>query len=261
MNKDLVEDLLQRELDGSLSDAEQESLSLHLADNPNDRELQKQLNSVVAAFKEVSAVDPPASLRANVMQTIRSQAVANSESQSRPKLSFRGIFEIFRVRPAMSLALGFAAGVLAVMPFTGRWASPDLLPGSQVTGTIIADRAWPSGPAVDRLKFEEGSTYGSVRLEVLANRLIVSVEATSEEPIEIVTKYNMRKLWVSGLVSREPAHLTFFSNEGSVRVVHSGSVKYLLAFDGGGDDILAFTLEVAQGDRILYTGELSTRAK
>ena len=187
--------------------------------------------------------------------------MAAPQSQSRRGLSFRGIFETFSARPAMSFAFGIAAGIIAIMPFTGQWSSPGLMPESQVTGTIIADRAWPSGPAVDELKFADGSTYGSVRLEVLANRLIVSVEATSEEPIEIVTGYNMRKLWVSGLVSREPAHLTFFSHEGSVKVAHSGSVKYLLAFDGGTDDILAFTFNVAQGDRILYTGELSTGAK
>lgn len=261
MNKELVEDLLQRELDGTLSDTEQESLSIHLASNLKDRELQKQLRTVVAAFREVPEVDPPASLRTHVMQTIRSQAVAAPQAHSRRKLRFSGIFEIFSTRPAMSLAVGFAAGVLAVMPFTGQWASPDLVPGSQVAGTIIADRAWPSGPAVDQIEFADGSTYGSVRLEVLANRLIVSVEATSEEPIEIVTGYNMRKLWVSGLVSREPAQLTFFSREGSVKVAHSGSVKYLLAFDGGGDDILAFNLKVVQGDRLLYSGELSTGAK
>jgi hypothetical protein len=73
--------------------------------------------------------------------------------------------------------------------------------------------------------------------------------------------YNMRRLWVSGLISREASHLTFQSGEGTVSVSHSGNVKYLLAFEGEGEDISAFTLNVAQGDRLLFTGELFTRAK
>lgn len=261
MNSTLCEELLQRELDGSLSDVEQESLLLYLASHPKERELQKHLKAVAAAFKQAPVIDPPASLRANVMQSIRSRASARPEPQPSLWMSLTAVFDLFRSRPVMSAALGFAAGMLAIMPFTGQWSGPDLAPESQVSGTILAERAWPSGPAVDELNFTEGSVYGSVRLEVLVNRLILSVDVSSEEPVEIVMGYNMRRLWVSGLISREPGHLTFQSDEGTVSVSHSGNVKYLVAFDGGGDDISAFTLKVAQGDRLLFTGELSTRAK
>lgn len=116
-----IQDLIQRDIDGRLSETERARLSSLLAADPSAREEHRRLESLRDMLAGLPKEDPPAQIRASVLRDIRARRSA------RPGWSF-GRFALGYVYAA---AAGAALAILGVHIVTGgRAFGPDSLGGN-----------------------------------------------------------------------------------------------------------------------------------
>ena len=156
MNKDIVTELLNKELDGILTAAERQTLDDLLAGDENVRTLRRDLQGMAHLCAESQPIDPPATLRPAVRRAI--EAIQKAPARpAHPASGDRGVLELFSrlfaPRPQVRVAYAFLGGIIfgglilaLVMNLIQRGTvREDEVLGSMVT-TDRAESAWITIP-------------------------------------------------------------------------------------------------------------------
>ena len=131
MNCENALELMNRELDGALTEAESAALQAHLDACPDCRETWRQLHELDALLQE-SELEPPAALHDGVMQAIR------QEKKQRSRRAWV---------PAAAIAAAAALVLLA------GWAGLIALPGFEKDSTVTVN----VGSAVEQIFTQTGA--------------------------------------------------------------------------------------------------------
>jgi anti-sigma-K factor RskA len=142
---------------GALPELEAELLERHLAGCESCRAEVAELRPVTAAIgRSVPQVEPPPSLKANLMEIVNAEAAARAEAAPRrERRSFGSWFP--RLQPRMAAAL--ALGALALGVVIGVGASQLAGSGGGETKTVAAKidrKLMPTGDASLQLKGDTG---------------------------------------------------------------------------------------------------------
>ena len=149
--------LVNDELDGVATPEEKASLARRLAESEVARARYQEIQAVFGMLDRVESVEPPPSLRGNVLRSVESRARTRSK---RP--GWRGLLETgFGKRPWLGLGYAFVAGAMVgALTFaigTGVFDRSGLR-GSEVRGTMLPP---PSGRRVDLVRLAAKETQAT----------------------------------------------------------------------------------------------------
>ena len=176
MRDDEFDRLVNDELDGVATPDEKAALARKLAESETARARYQEIQAVFGMLDKMESVDPPPSLRGNVLRVVESRARAKAEQPG-----WRGFLGVVLGRhPGLGIGYAFAAGAVVgalVLGVGTGFFERHGFGNSEIGGTML-----PPGGADHRA--------GVVRLEVKGVQ--VSGEALAQGPRGVVARLEVR---------------------------------------------------------------------
>lgn len=175
--KDLVEDLIQRVLEGSATPEESGRLDTMTAADPALRRRREELEHVFLLLGSARLEPSPARLKESVLRAIREEVPGHAGAVKAPKLVSGGI-------PWGRLLLPVTALVLAsVLVWAAR--APWNEPAGRVSGTMAGSTAPVSlslGSGTEAVRVDAASEAGGFQIEILNGDAPVEAEIAALNP-------------------------------------------------------------------------------
>jgi|GEM_PF-3905795 len=260
-DRQTVDRLIQRELDGVNSPDESAQLRRFIDSNPEARREYDCYNRIARAFALSPVADPPADLRARTLAAINGAM----HHRGRPHRSsampawMRRMLGGFRPRLVPVFMTGLALGAFAVwllVPHAGMFHQYHLLDISHISGTMVPVQGTVDFVLIDSLQFDVSGTKGVARFYRGQDRHHtdhVVVDVDIQGPGDLDWRLHGRSPVVTGFRTLSGNVSGSFSPDG-VRISHRGTSHAVLqcVLAGSPDRALAFA--VSSGD-IQLTGE------
>jgi hypothetical protein len=225
--------LVNDELDGVATPEEKASLARRLAESEVDRARYQEIQAVFGMLDRVESVEPPPSLRGDVLRAVGSRARARSE---RP--GWRGLLETgFGKRPGLGLGYAFVAGaVVGALAFavgTGVFDRAGLR-GSEVRGTMLPP---PSGRRVDLIQLAvKGAQATGEAWTSGGGEIAVRLEMHAAGPFEAHIMFDPERYVPMSLRRLEPSGGRLDLRRGEIQVSDRGSGRFELRLKAVGQD-------------------------
>ena len=174
-------ELIHAELDGELTSEQRAELSRVLLANPEARALRDQLARLFGAVARLELTDPPPELSGSVLSALGAKLRPGAAHSAR---------RTWYTAPAFRYAAVFVGGLLAsavlLAPGARHSAGPDV---SELVGTIGGHGAAGRGSTIDRVTLDLTQVSGAVNSYQLDDQLVVELDLTAREPIELVATH------------------------------------------------------------------------
>jgi hypothetical protein len=177
-------ELIHAELDGELTSEQRAELSRVLLANPEARALRDQLARLFSAVAKLELADPPPELSDSVLSALgaKLRKLRPGAAHSARRTWYTG--------PAFRYAAVFVGGLLAsavlLAPGARHSAGPDV---SELVGTIGGHGAAGRGSPIDHVTLDLTQVSGAVNSYQLDDQLVVELDLTASEPIELVARH------------------------------------------------------------------------
>ena len=156
MNTDRLEALLWARIDGTIEPDELAELDAHLAEQPEPREIERQITTIAEELDGLDTVQPPSELRGRIDGALANANPPTAHSSATPPTRSRPAWTARWLPLAASLLIGVAVGYL-MHPGTSR-----SIDQSRATGTMITPPAQPGAAPVEiQLVAGAGTVFAS----------------------------------------------------------------------------------------------------
>jgi hypothetical protein len=216
--------LVNDELDGVATPDQKAELTRRLAEGESPRARYQEIQTVFGMLDRIESVDPPPSLRGNVLRAVESRARARSE-----RGGWRGLIQAgFGKRPGLGLGYAFAVGAVVgalILAVGSGLFDRAGLRGPEMQGALLP----PTGSRVDtiRLAAKGAQAVGEIWTESNGG-VSVRLEVRSDGPFEAHVTFNP-ELYIPVSFRRvEPGGGRFDLLRGELQVHDRGSARFEL---------------------------------
>lgn len=201
-------ELIHAEIDGELTGPQRAELSRLLLAQPALRDVRAGLRRTCGALDSLALEEPPAGLRASIMESLPASPPVCEDRDVRPRARFG--------RLGLRYAAAFAGGlIVSAMAF--QFAIRDAaLDTPDLAGTIAAVTADPS-----RLDLHLDEVHGTVRLDGTAAAPVLVAELAASRPVQVIGRLDGEEVRLAGFAAtqqRSSAGFTPSEGRASARV-------------------------------------------
>jgi len=250
-------DLINAEIDGEISAADQALLDQAIAENAEAQALRDDLAGLCADLGSGELLSPPGGLRGPALRRMPAARLPVREQ-------IRGITQVlgnlFSI-PAIRYGLSFAAGI--VITFTlldsnhlSRQAFDDV---TSLVGTMSDIDSAGAVTSNDDMLLTLNELAGTVNLSTAGPLMILDFDLTSSLPIEIVATFDDRDIWFNGFAQLESAGTTVSTATGQVTVRMQGERRqrrYAVYLHKSGQNAATVHLRFVAAGETLHEGNL-----
>jgi hypothetical protein len=256
-NQQAHEELIQRSLDGELSPADQRKLSELLASSDQIRTSYDRLKQVDALLVSAPAVDPPQGMAGSVMARLRASHAPVRTSTSIGV--WARITAALRARPAYGVSLGFALGVLVLLPIMVQSPQQFLDPAS-ITGTMTNGNHASRGFEARPLPISLDQATGQCQALITDDGVTVILELETAGPLEIEVTHEGTKPGLASLLVSSGTTRYVEALGQRVRLWHQGSDVYRLKLRREPGVALELHLSLLRDGEVLFEGGIPVQA-
>jgi hypothetical protein len=244
-----VVDLIQRDLDGTLSPEEKLRLEREIASSPDSRRMHEELRAVKDVLGCIDEVNPPPTLKPSILREI--------QRRSAPVRARQSVLAPFRARPAVGYAVAVAGGIMVgIIGFALFSSLPANLDRNDVVGTLSVGGSVKGMTRGPELGITGEGVRGTVRTESSKDFELIHCSLESERPAEMVITFDPAKSGVVAIRNDQTKGTSILSREGEVRLsgvkgVHS---TVLLSAPAGGG--LSLHVSVSLGGALVVERDL-----
>lgn len=251
MSSKQINNLIQKEIDGTITPEEKERLNRRLAENPEVKKVYEVQTGISRLLDDVPPIDPPEDLKKRIMNVI--DVNRYTVKASRPKITpqFSGRGAIINPKMAFVFGLGLIVGFLIHMALKLDSVNRQWIDSRDFIGTVGRyERARFN--IVERTPLDLPGMRGQLTLSVLKNLIGCEVRLASEEVSEIQVNFDSTSVNFYGF---EPyrAAITVLENGGDfIRIKTSEDARYVLFFQRESEVMTLIEITVFQMGRALY---------
>jgi len=223
--------LIQAEIDGANTAADSEHVERLLATDPDLKSAYEELQTVRLAIESFSELEPPASLKASVMNAIAERAPV--AAPARPASSrWSALLDLVRLPRPVSLAYAFSLGLIVAFVVTSVIAPPSGTGGLEPVGGTMVAPSLSDHVVLAEYPFDDPSLEGGIRVAGDDSEVLVEFNWDNPGPVEVHFQVDGEILSVSG--SRYLTRPTAFQTTATDReiiVTGSGPIRQMVAID------------------------------
>lgn len=156
----------------------------------------------------------------------------------------------FPARPGFQVGLGFALGVLALLPLMNM-APPNSVDPAAVTGTL-ANRGRMSGEATRKLEISGPDLSGSLHVSTQGEVLTLQIQLSSAEPIEASLRFETPPAGLYSIHSDSPAAGDVRYSGQGVTLEHVGNASYTIKLATSRTTSPAMDLEILRSGESVF---------
>lgn len=234
-----ITELINCDLDGTISTIEKEELEKALLENDDAKGLYVKMTTLAEKLRAVEAVEPPPELKENIMSML-----PDKQPQTPKRTSIISIREFFsrlsdvpRLQLAGSFSFGFAAALVLMMVFIaserGNVVSPD-----ETIGTIAINETEGEFSEIDskRILLNDQTIYLTTSRLGPALKLIIRLQGDLIEQVKIRTTHEAIKFISFSPAGATPSIVELTENQIQITSAQAGSWELLFedmpGFDG-----------------------------
>ena len=244
MNEQEYIELVDKEIEGTISPRERDLLREYIEKTPGARKIYDEMHQTSDLLSRVTDVDPPVYLKRHIMNSLDFSRYQTRRSRPVLRLLTRVRQAGLKPRLAYAFALGTVVGLVVYSLFLtvpgGRYG-PGVREMYGTIGIIEESRFAP----VEKVPVDMPEAVGCVNLLRFEDLLRFEVSLSGEAAFEVLVEYEPAQARFMGLRPDTGGELLLEAGEGCVNVSGSGDVEFLLTFAGQRALDLAFDLEVA----------------
>ena len=252
-----VIDLVNRGVDGELSDQEQQQLDQLKAKSEPVNALYNELLAVARILEETPALEPPEHLQAMIERQIRLPIPDSKSSREKRWLAW--------VLSAPWLRTGFAMTAVAVIAVgLYQMESPTLSPqdNHNMSGTIAKTPGNRQLPVLDLFDLQSDLMSGQVEVSGNEDMLIMQVHLDTRLPSELLIDFGQTGL--AFLSTQQPAREDGYAVQNdTIRISGSGEQDYTLKFRriGTSETALPMQIEFFANNSLVQSAQISVKNK
>ncbi len=254
-----ISDLINAEIDGTISAEDQTLLDQYLAENGEARTFRDELKSLCEELQSLPQVDPPAGLLQHAMKKATAD---NARTATAPAgRSWQLVLgEIFGFTP-LRYAVSFAAGVIVTFTLVNsdqvsRGAFDEV---TGLVGTMSDQGSAGKSLLVDAMALTLNELAGSVTLNRAGSIVILDFDLASRSPVEIVARFDNHDTWFNGFAQLESAGTSVAAGTGSVTIRMEGQRRYAVYLHHTGRSAATVNLQFFSAGKLLHEGEIGIR--
>jgi hypothetical protein len=241
-------DLINADIDGEITAAEQADLQAFLADSVDGRELHAELMTLNGALDALEEQDPPPYLRHVIMSRIPTQQV---------KRQTDGFLYSMFMSPVLRYAGSFAAGALLMMSVIGsdRISDTAFDDVSGLVGTMTDPAAL--GPADDKIDITQNTVAGTISLRSAGSMLVLDFDLMASEKIDIIADYTDKTIWFNGFAQLESSGTSVSAETGRVSLSMEGKRRYAVFLHNEGGRETTVNLRFKVDGEVVHEASLN----
>lgn len=245
-------DMINRSLDGELSESEQAEFDAILAGSDDARTYSEELSGLVSYIESTPAAEPPQDLQRKILTQIE---------LPRPRKWFTWAAGWMQGRP-VSYGVAAGAGLLAAVAFY-ELAPPSSSPAdlSNLVGTLSRNNGEVNLAELSALDIDAPGLQGKVQLRGNGNLRFLQLDVDSNETNEFHVSLAGSGLAFGGLAHQASGgNDSFDYSKGNLSVSNSGATRFTVILTessrkstGSGEVVVSIT----RGGEEVYRGELA----
>ncbi len=261
-------ELMNREIDGLNSRKESAELEKYLHRNPEAGKYYRELLFVAGALNRVPEVEPPAELKASILNSIfgkEAEAPAGAREAGAAVVAGArisagrvrrpaSVFDVFRIRWEPRLAYVLAACVaVALFLFVLFWR---VVPGraprdlEALYGSIVSRHEAGQLFAVQPVDFALPGADGGLHVRYETKRILAALDLRSDSRIQIVFDYS-RDVSLESITALSECQYNVKAGDGRFELTHSGDCRYVIVLDDRSGTHSPIGLRVIRGGVLL----------
>ena len=254
IDPDIVE-LINAEIDGELSAADEKRLDNYLAESPAARDYRDELATLCGELNTAQKLAPPEHLRPLILDNLRRKAKAPSGN------GFREFFTAVFDFPIVRYASCFAAGVILsyALVSSDRISQGAFGDVTNLVGTMTQPEPLGELTRVDGMRLTLHEVAGTVTLNRTGNVLIVDFDLSSPDPVEIVAGFNDPDVWFNGFAQLESEGTRISAATGQVTLNMLGQGRYAVYLYNSSAAAATVDLQFYSGGSLIYEAALEYR--
>ena len=256
MNNDKFIELMNRDIDGAISPAEQAELRAFLAGNAGARQQYDELVRINSQFKAVPRVDAPADLKSSIMAQIPVALAARTGMQHEGFL--KRYARWFVPSPGSYVVSGAMAGALVMALVFNTLQRESGSQSERFSGTMTPINQ-PS-QKVDQQTLQTGDATAEVTCERAGEAVTVTIGLSAQTGVAVTLAFDPHQFAVSGMSADSSALGSLQASDGLIKFESDGSQSVRFAFRA--DTVAEGRIRVAiTQNGVVAARELATRTE
>lgn len=245
--------LINGQIDGELSDSEQQELDALLANSKELQVILEELTGLSDCLQQLPEKTPPAYLHNAITSTVR---LPVGESASGKKHAFTSWLTEHWLGPAFALTAGIMLTVGIYETNPDSMSGPDT---TNMTGTMVnAETA--RGELLDRVQVGDDHVFGTAQLHRSGRDFLIDVNLDSKQPAKFTLNYAANGLEFIGVTSSENRVDGVIVDKQRVIIEGNGQQQYTLRLRSPDDNLAAnsgpLKVGLSVNNGLLYQAEL-----
>lgn len=238
-------DLMHRDLDGDLTPAEKTELDFGLDNDKAAKQLYINLKAADAALASVPEADPPAGMKAAIMNQVRPWPKPRPSWIARVRQNLLAFREQFRLRPVVPFAVGVAAGLAVFAVYIGTTEQLTMTDESQYAATLVVPDPADKPEYLEQFNLPQATGTITVTHSQGIAWLGFQTAAQSETRIEL--SYDPDQLSVRHLDQLNTSEAAMSQKRGSVTIIQAGQSTVEVGFISSGQEAATVKISVTAG--------------
>lgn len=227
MNNDKFIELMNRDIDGAISPAEQAELRAFLASNGGARQQYDELVRMDSQFKAVPRVDAPADLKPSIMAQIPVPLAARTGMQHEGFL--KRYARWFVPSPGSYVVSGAMAGALVMALVFNTLQRESGSQSERFSGTMTPMKQ-QSAQKVDQQTLQTGDATAEVTCERDGQEVTVAIGLSAQTGVTVTLAFDPLQFAVSGMSADSSALESLQASDGLIKFKTEGSQSVRFAF-------------------------------
>lgn len=222
-------ELMNKEIDGVITEGDQKKLQSYLSAHPDAQKFYAELRQTSDLLHNMPKLEPPPNIKKYVMNTIDGNRYAKAKKPSKLK----SLVSSLVVKPTPKLAYAFALGILVgILVYSALLENLISRRGMDVTdfyGTIgINDQA--GFKTIQTIPIALPEIDGTITIKRHQNTVVIETDLNSQQATEVHFDYDEPSLKFSHFNSGSRAKISFEAGENYVRSSSAGDIQFILFF-------------------------------
>jgi hypothetical protein len=238
-------ELMNREIDGLITNGEKHELHRYLSDNGEAKEYYDELLSASHALNELPDPVVPENLEKRVINSIDFTRYAG---KNRKKIAFN-FTQGFNFRYAYTFAAGLLAGIIIFALFSINFSD---FPKNDVSGTIGMEEA----VTIKEIPIDLRDVQGSISLKEQNDDFLFEIQLNSVSPVDLTISYP-DQLRLENFKPGIPGRISLITAGNLIKAENSGSQMYTFSFSSAGTNPPPVHVELSQHGKRVFENEFA----
>ena len=244
-------ELINKDIDNTISIAEKELLSIYLKTNPEAYAMHQELIETEKLLDKLPDNDPSVSLKRRILNSIDYNRYASKKRI--PVVDFiLSAFSGPRKRLTTSFAFGLAAGliILSVIFYVSYYNN------FKEQNTVFGTMGLPESEVLKSVEVNSMDITGKIEISKAANHFGVYVNLKSSRKYTLQIEFDQANLKVDDLSLTKLSNIQVKKEPGSIKLIESDNSPYSLLFSAREVYPHKFLLRILRDDKRLFEREI-----